>query len=219
MFARAIAPAEPRTVYEDAHVVVVDKPCGLLSVPGRGDALRDCAQARLRARHGDALTVVHRLDQDTSGLLLAAKDAATHAALQRAFALRAIDKRYAPSSTARSPASAARSRSRCASTSTIARARSTTRATASRRSPRGASLRAPRTQTRVALVPRTGRTHQLRVHAAHPLGLAAPIAGDRLYGRATSATACSCTPRRSRSHTRTPAPGSSYAAPSRGERV
>ena len=94
--AAAIAADEPRAVFEDRGLVVVDKPCGLLSVPGRSGALRDSVLVRLRPRYPDATgpMLVHRLDLDTSGLLLASKDAALHAALQRLFARREIDKRY-----------------------------------------------------------------------------------------------------------------------------
>ena len=83
-------------VYEDEHLLVVDKPSGLLSVPGRSGLLRDSVATRLRARYPEATgsLVTHRLDLDTSGLLLAAKDAATGSALMRLFSLRQVTKRY-----------------------------------------------------------------------------------------------------------------------------
>ena len=180
-----IAADEPRVVFEDRWIAIVDKPVGLLSVPGRGDALRDSVLTRLRARYPQARgpLVVHRLDLDTSGLLLVAKDEPTHVALQRMFALRAIDKRYV----AWLDGSAAGDRGvvtlalrvdiddrprqiydplhgKPATTEWQVIARDAGR-------------------TRVALYPRTGRTHQLRVHAAHALGIGVPITGDRLYGR------------------------------------
>ncbi len=177
-----IAGDEPRVVHEDAWLAIVDKPCGLLSVPGRGDALRDCVLARMRARYPGA-TVVHRLDLDTSGLMLVAKDAATHAALQRAFAERAIDKRYIAwldgevAGDAGTVELALRvdldDRPRQIHDPVHGRA-AVTEWRVLERGPR----------TLVALTPRTGRTHQLRVHAAHPRGIATPIVGDRLYGRA-----------------------------------
>ncbi|HEY1812353.1 MAG TPA: RluA family pseudouridine synthase [Kofleriaceae bacterium] len=180
----AIDPAEPRIVFEDAWLAVVAKPVGLLSVPGRSGALRDSAQTRLRARFGDA-HVVHRLDLDTSGLLLVAKDAATHAALQRAFAIRAIDKRYVAildgAPTAEAGAAEAGTIELPLRVDLDDRPRQLVDAVygkAARTEWRVVS----REPTRVALVPRTGRTHQLRVHCA--VGLGAPIAGDRLYGRA-----------------------------------
>lgn len=179
----AIAADEPRTIYEDDWLVVVAKPCGLLSVPGRG-ALRDSVLVRLRERYQTPeLAVVHRLDLDTSGLLLAARDPATRAALQEQFERRTVDKRYV----AWVDGEVAGDRGvielalrvdlddrprqiydpvhgKPAITAWEVTARDGAR-------------------TRLALYPKTGRTHQLRVHAAHPRGLAAPIVGDRLYGR------------------------------------
>jgi tRNA pseudouridine32 synthase/23S rRNA pseudouridine746 synthase len=177
-----IAAEEPRVVYEDAWLAIVDKPCGLLSVPGRGAGLRDSVLVRMRARDPSA-TVVHRLDLDTSGLMIVAKDAATHAALQRRFAERAIDKRYAAwldGEVARDGGVVELAlrvdlddRPRQIHDPVHGRA-AVTEWRVVERGPR----------TLVALSPRTGRTHQLRVHAAHPLGIGVPIAGDRLYGRA-----------------------------------
>jgi tRNA pseudouridine32 synthase/23S rRNA pseudouridine746 synthase len=186
--AAEIAADEPRVVFEDAWIVVVDKPCDLLSVPGRSGQLRDSVLTRLRARYPGATgpLVVHRLDLDTSGLLLAAKDSETHAALQRQFARREIEKRYVAWLDGVVAADAGvvelplrvdlddRPRQiydpihgKPAITEWCVLERATER-------------------TRVAFVPRTGRTHQLRVHAAHPLGLGIPIVGDRLYGRAAA---------------------------------
>jgi tRNA pseudouridine32 synthase/23S rRNA pseudouridine746 synthase len=154
-------------------------------VPGRSSQLADCVLARLRARAPDhpELLVAHRLDLDASGLVVAAKDRATHAALQQRFALRQIDKRYeaelerAPRGDAGTVALALRGdladRPRQIHDPTHGKPA----LTEWRLLERLAGGRA-----RVALVPRTGRTHQLRVHAAHALGLDAPIAGDRLYG-------------------------------------
>jgi len=94
--AAAIPWAEPRVLHEDVHLMVVHKPAGLLTVPGRSAALQDCVVSRLRARYPEASgpLVVHRLDLDTSGLVLAAKDLATASALQRLFSLRQVEKRY-----------------------------------------------------------------------------------------------------------------------------
>ena len=186
--AAPIAADEPRVVYADDQVIVVDKPAGLLSVPGRSGRLRDSVQTRMRARypHATGPLVVHRLDLDTSGLLLVALDSATHAALQADFARRAITKRYiavldgalaSPAGTIELPlrvdlddrprqlVDPVHGKSAHTDYETVAVAGG---------------------RTRVALYPRTGRTHQLRVHCAHPLGLGAPIAGDRLYGGPTA---------------------------------
>ncbi len=183
--ADAIAAGEPRVVFEDPWLIVVDKPCGLLAIPGRGDLLADSVATRLGARYPGS-AVAHRLDLDTSGLLVAAKDPETLVALQRAFARREVDKRYA-----------------AWLDGVVARDHGTVElALRVDLDDRPRQIYDPvhgkpaitqwrvveRTdsRTRVALVPRTGRTHQLRVHAAHPLGIGAPIVGDRLYGRAAA---------------------------------
>lgn len=173
-------------VFEDAWLVIIDKPCGLLSVPGRDASLMDSVLTRLRARHPHATgpLLVHRLDLDTSGLLVAALDARTHSALQRQFLHREVDKRYVAlidgavreeSGTITLPLRVdLNDRPR----QIVDPVHGKPAVTEWRVLHREAGC------TRVALHPRTGRTHQLRVHAAHPLGLGAPIVGDPLYGHA-----------------------------------
>lgn len=175
---------EPRLLYEDPWVLVVDKPCGLLSVPGRHDPLRDSVLVRLRRRHPDATgpLVVHPLEPEMSGLLLAAKDEETHAALQRQFARREADKRYVAWLDGRVTGDQG-----VVELPLRADFEHRPRHTVDPRHGKRAITEWRVTQrtearTRVSLLPRTGRTHQLRVHAAHPLGLGAPIVGDRLYG-------------------------------------
>ena len=182
--AGAVAPDQPRTVFEDRWLLVVDKPIGLLSVPGRA-GLGDSVLTRLQARHPEAEgpLIVHRLDLDTSGLMVVARDGATYHALQRQFHRREIDKRYVALldgalSADRGTVDLAlrvdlEDRPRQIHDPLHGKPALTEWRVLSRA---GA-------QTRVALYPRTGRTHQLRVHAAHALGLGAPIVGDRLYGR------------------------------------
>jgi tRNA pseudouridine32 synthase/23S rRNA pseudouridine746 synthase len=80
-------------MYADAAMLVLDKPAGLLSVPGRGADKQDCLSARAQRRYPDAL-VVHRLDMATSGLMLMARGAAAQRALNHAFASRSVSKRY-----------------------------------------------------------------------------------------------------------------------------
>ena len=165
---------ELRTLYEDAHVIVVRKPVGLLSNPGR--STRDSVQTRLGA------APVHRLDLDTSGVLLLAKDPATLAALQRQFEKREVDKRYI----------AWLAGELAGDEGTIAlplrgdledRPRQIVDDVHGRPALTAWRVLARETgRTRVAFYPKTGRAHQLRVHAAHPRGLATPIIGDRLYG-------------------------------------
>lgn len=185
---RAFAPpavrnAELRIVFEDAWLVVLDKPAGQLSVPGRS-AIQDSVLARLRARSPEApdLLLVHRLDMDTSGLLVAAKDLQTHKDLQRQFARREVVKRYIAWVAGR--VDAARGTIDLAMRPDIGDRPRQIHDPIQGKSAVTDWVVEERTaeRTRVALFPRTGRTHQLRVHAAHPLGLGSPIVGDRLYG-------------------------------------
>lgn len=80
-------------MYEDDALLVVNKPAGLLAVPGRGADKQDCLSERVRSRFADA-QIVHRLDMATSGLMLFARGVAMQSALNKAFAAREISKRY-----------------------------------------------------------------------------------------------------------------------------
>lgn len=172
-----IAEDEPKLVYEDAWVLVVNKPCGLLSVPGRHDPQRDSVLVRLRRRSPEASgpLIVHPLDLEVSGLLLAAKDPETHAALQRQFARREADTRYIAwlEGAVSGDQGLIELPLRAGSVDPVHGKHAVTEWHVTQRTG---------TRTRVALFPRTGRPHQLHIHAAHPLGLGAPIAGDPLYG-------------------------------------
>lgn len=177
----AEAPAALKVLYRDAHLLAVEKPEGLLSVPGRVEALVDSVQSRLRAEF-PAAQLVHRLDLDTSGVLLVALDEQTHRGLQAQFAARTVDKRYVAWLCGEVERDAGRielplrvdleDRPRQIHDPVHGRHAVTTFRVLERRGAR----------TRVEFRPLTGRTHQLRVHASHALGLGAPIEGDRLYG-------------------------------------
>ena len=172
-------------LYEDASLMVVNKPAGLLSVPGKTEELS--LSAYLKTQNGYAyLMPAHRLDQDTSGLIVLAKTEEVYKALQSYFQRRDILKRYEalikgerlkdegvielpllPNPFDRPRQMVSREHGKPALTRYIIRER-----------------RADGTIF-VDFYPMTGRTHQLRVHAAHPEGLNAPILGDRLYGNGT----------------------------------
>ncbi|HZH75837.1 MAG TPA: pseudouridine synthase, partial [Archangium sp.] len=158
----AASQEEPRLVYEDPWLLVVDKPRGLLSVPGRHSPLRDSALVRLRRRDPEASgpLVVHALEAEDSGLLLVARDRESHAALQRQFARCEADRRHV----AWLDGHVAGEQGVVALPLRGKRALTEWRVT-------------QRTErwTQVALVPRTALPHQLRLHAADPLGLGAPI--------------------------------------------
>ncbi len=182
--ADAIAADEPRVLFEDRYLAIVVKPAGLLSIPGKGE-LEDCVQARMRARYPTATgpLVVHRLDLDTSGVLVVAKELGTYVALQRLFTERAVDKRYV----AWLDGTVAGERGIIDLPLRVdLDDRPRQIVDASHGKPAVTEwhvLERTGGRTRVALSPKTGRAHQLRVHAAHPKGLGLPIVGDRLYGR------------------------------------
>ena len=90
----AIEPSQAiEALYADDTLLVLDKPSGLLAVPGRGTDKQDCLSARVQARYPDAL-IVHRLDMATSGLMVMARGASAQRALSQAFAAREVNKRY-----------------------------------------------------------------------------------------------------------------------------
>jgi tRNA pseudouridine32 synthase/23S rRNA pseudouridine746 synthase len=162
-------------LYEDEALIVVDKPAGMLAVPGRLDP--DCLATRVQARFADAL-VVHRLDQATSGLMLFARGAVVQRRLGKAFESRQVHKRYRavveglPAADAGeiAVALAADWPKRPRQVVDVQRGKpSLTRWRVLRRNEDSALLE---------LEPVTGRTHQLRVHLAH---IGHPVRGDRLY--------------------------------------
>ncbi|HLL21036.1 MAG TPA: RluA family pseudouridine synthase, partial [Kofleriaceae bacterium] len=181
VYERAIDPHKPDVLWEDRWIAIVDKPAGMLSVPGKSQ--RDSILARLSARYGEA-HVVHRLDLDVSGVMIVAKDRATHAALQRLFECREVEKRYIAwlDGTVSSDGGDVDLALRGDLEDRPRQIYDPVGGKPARTRWR-VLLRTPH-RTRVALYPQTGRAHQLRVHAAHPLGIGVPIVGDPLYGHA-----------------------------------
>lgn len=172
------APPPLAVLHQDDALIVVDKPAGLLSVPGRGPDLQDCIAHRAQARWPDAL-IVHRLDMATSGLMVLARGAQVHRQLSIAFAERHVAKRYVALAHGHLADDAGTmdwplicdwpNRPR-----QIVNLRegkpSLTRYRVLQRQSDGI--------TRVALEPVTGRSHQLRVHMQ---ALGHPLLGDELY--------------------------------------
>lgn len=174
---------ELEILFEDDWLLVVNKPAGMLSVPGKTNL--DSVYQRMQSRYPEATgpMIVHRLDLATSGLLLIAKTKEVHQNLQAQFKNRTVKKRYIALldglitqdegiielPLCLDPAD----RPRQIVNSKYGKPAITTYQVLSRN----------RNQTRIAFYPHTGRTHQLRVHAAHPLGLNTPIIGDELYGK------------------------------------
>lgn len=174
---------EPEIVYEDEWLLVVNKPAGMLSVPGK-EALNSVYQF-LHERYPEATgpMLVHRLDMATSGLLLAAKDKDTHQVLQALFSGRQIKKRYtAILSGTVSTDEGVISLPLCPNLHDWPR-QMVSFEHGKPAVTRYKVLERKNGKTLIAFYPLTGRTHQLRVHAAHQQGLSCPIVGDELYGK------------------------------------
>ena len=219
--------AEPRVLYADEYIMVVDKPAGMLSVPGKAESVRsefsDSANisveeyfannSKLKIQNSKFLKAAHRLDMDTSGLLVLARTEEAYVELQRQFASRETVKRYEAvlsgvptqnsklktqnSSTQPSGCLEAISLPLIADINDRPRQRVDmehgkpaltlyniveVRAVDANTAVAYTTKKVDKRRTLVHLYPKTGRTHQLRVHCAHPLGLACPILGDPLYG-------------------------------------
>ena len=228
---------EPRVLYADEYILVVDKPAGMLSVPGKADDSASVSveeyfanNSKLKIQNSKFLKAAHRLDMDTSGLLVLARTEQAYVELQRQFASRETVKRYeavlcgvpkhtTPHSTFRSDVPepiTQNSKFKTQNSSTqpdgclgaislplIADINDRPRQRVDMEHGKPAltlynivEVRAvdaniavaytikkvDKGRTLIHLYPKTGRTHQLRVHCAHPLGLACPILGDPLYG-------------------------------------
>ena len=219
--------AEPRVLYADEYIMVVDKPAGMLSVPGKAESVRsefsDSANisveeyfannSKLKIQNSKFLKAAHRLDMDTSGLLVLARTEEAYVELQRQFASRETVKRYEAvlsgvptqnsklktqnSSTQPSGCLEAISLPLIADINDRPRQRVDmehgkpaltlyniveVRAVDANTAVAYTTKKVDKGRTLIHLYPKTGRTHQLRVHCAHPLGLACPILGDPLYG-------------------------------------
>ena len=173
-----IAPPEPKILWEDEWLVAIDKPSGMLSVRGKSGVRS--AEEWAEERYDEAM-IVHRLDQSTSGILVIAKNKIAHEALQKQFISRTVKKSYI-----------------AVLNGVIERSRGEIRLPLKldydNRPRQMVALdgKAAHTifeveniesgRTRVRFYPITGRTHQLRVHAAHADGLGTPIVGDDIYG-------------------------------------
>ncbi|KGO32915.1 MAG: RluA family pseudouridine synthase [Desulfoprunum sp.] len=175
---------DPVVIYRDAALLVVDKPAGLLAVPGRGPDKQDCVVARLRRLVPAMIAqpAVHRLDMATSGLMLLAVTAEAHRRLSRQFEARQVEKRYTAllDGIVAEREGGIRLPFRLDPDNRPCQIHDPVRGKLGITSWRRLAIEGNR--TRIEFTPLTGRTHQLRVHAAHRLGLGIPIVGDRLYG-------------------------------------
>ena len=175
-------------VYEDEHIVVVDKPSGVLSVPGIMGGTSVQQWLRDEYLHTNELFVAHRLDMATSGLLVAAKSMELYKELQRQFAGREVGKQYTAilegvprqsEGVIELPLAADYENRPRQKVDYVAGKPAVTRYKVI-----DTLVRDGHQCAVVCFEPITGRTHQLRVHAAHKDGLDCPIVGDALYGTA-----------------------------------
>ena len=170
-------------VYEDQWLLIINKPAGMLSVPGKERQTSIYDLVRKAYPEAEGPMIVHRLDMATSGLLIIAKDKKTHQHLQAQFKNRSIRKKYIAlldgivpedESTIELPL--------CPNPLDRPRQMVDTQYGKPAITYYQVLERTDK-YTRIAFYPHTGRTHQLRVHAAHPSGLHCPIIGDELYGK------------------------------------
>ena len=191
---------ELKMIYEDDYIIVVDKPSGMLSVPGK--LSRTSVQSLLQEKNPDIL-LCHRLDMDTSGLIVAAKDEATYKHIQKQFLDRTVKKRYRaiviPKDTNRFhigdkgtidlPLASDYMERPCQIVDFENGKRAITEwrveSVINNQSSVINNQSSINQEVILLLIPHTGRTHQLRVHCASPLGLNSPIKGDPLYGKRT----------------------------------
>lgn len=182
----SINPAEGKElpiIYEDEYLLLVNKPAEFLSVPGK--TIDDSVQTRIQLKYPNATgpLLVHRLDMSTSGIILIAKQKDIHESLQKQFLKRTVEKRYMALLDGYVKSSDGEislplrvdleDRPRQLVCYEHGKHALTTYEVLERKNGR----------TRIHFYPHTGRTHQLRVHAAHSKGLNAPIIGDDLYGQ------------------------------------
>lgn len=164
-------------LYRDDSLLAVDKPAGLLSVPGRGEGKHDCLSRRVQAWVPEAL-VVHRLDQATSGLMLFGRGAAAQRALSIAFAERRVAKRYEAWVHGRVSEDSGEIELPLAADWPRRPRQKVDHAQGKASLTRWRVLARTDRTTRLALEPVTGRSHQLRVHLA---AIGHAIVGDALY--------------------------------------
>ena len=170
-------------VYEDQWLLIINKPAGMLSVPGKERQTSIYDLARKAYPEADGPMIVHRLDMATSGLLIIAKDKKTHQHLQAQFKNRSIRKKYIALLNGVVPEDEGTIElSLCPNPLDRPRQMVDTQYGKPAITYYQVLERTDK-YTRIAFYPHTGRTHQLRVHAAHPSGLHCPIIGDELYGK------------------------------------
>jgi tRNA pseudouridine32 synthase/23S rRNA pseudouridine746 synthase len=177
-----LKPNQVEIIYEDEWLIAVNKSSGILSVPGRYFHNQDSVISRLRYLYNQEIIAGHRLDQDTSGILLIAKDAVTYSQISKQFQKRQVSKVYEALLTGSLAINEGEINLPLWGNPDN---RPYQEVDLSRGKPSLTHFRVMNREgdyTRVEFVPLTGRTHQLRVHAADTRGLGMAILGDKLYG-------------------------------------
>ncbi len=184
-----ITPPEPTILWEDEWLVAINKPCGMLSVEGKSGVRSVEQWAHERYPNATGPMIIHRLDQSTSGILLLAKDKATHEAIQRQFITRSVEKRYTAllEGVVATPIGCIDLAMKLDYDN---RPRQMVASDGKRAITEYRVLGIEGSRTRILFRPITGRTHQLRLHSAHTQGLNTPIVGDDIYGHECHADLC-----------------------------
>ena len=172
-------PIDPLDIlHEDAHILVVNKPAGLLSVPGKGIELADCLLSRLKVAFPNTL-LVHRLDRDTSGVMIFAQTGYAQRMLSMQFEKRQVKKTYVAR-----VSGVVTQRSGLIDLPLVVDWENRPRQMVCHETGKLAltewyKLNSSENESRLRLVPKTGRSHQLRVHC---MAFGHPIIGDPIYG-------------------------------------
>lgn len=174
-----------KVIYEDADLIVVSKPSGMLSVPGKEEIPSVQSEIARKYPQAEGPLIVHRLDMDTSGLMVLALKEDFYLHLQQQFAKHTIQKRYTALLERPLPVGTEGTIDLPLCPNPEDRPRQMVSQEYGKRAVTRYQVRGYQDgHTIISLWPETGRTHQLRVHMAHPEGLNNPIWGDRLYGKA-----------------------------------
>lgn len=171
-------------LYTDSDIIVIDKPGGLLSVPGRGPGKQDCVVTRVQAIFSDVINqpAVHRLDMYTSGVMVIARTSEAHKNISKQFEQRKTEKKYIAVLEGILNEDFGRIELKFRLDTTNRPHQVFDPVQGKKGITLWRKLAIEDNATRVEFTPLTGRTHQLRLHAAHKRGLNTPIIGDRLYG-------------------------------------
>lgn len=173
-----------KMVYDDDCICVVSKPAGMLSVPGRSDRRSVLSEMRKRFPHAEGPMMAHRLDMDTSGLMVVAKNWDAYLNLQRQFCNHVIHKRYVALLSRLPGRPLEGTISLPLRPDPLDRPRQVVDKEHGKQAITDYRIEEKGGKVVAWLWPRTGRTHQLRIHCAHSEGLGSPIVGDPLYGEA-----------------------------------